>query len=142
MSRWTPWLLVISLAGLAGCGDTGLTTDSTPPPPPPAPGDSFAVFIDPNSDFQTVNVRDSENDIVRFDTAENALVWTQSDLLFDGWIVEGNFLGAGRPYLVRFGTVNGETRAYFTETGRGTLCELSVTNNELFIAPTDLLPPR
>ena len=142
MSRLTPWFLVIALGGLAGCGDTGLTTDSTPPPPPPAPGDSFAVFIDPNSDFQTVDVRDSENDIVRFDTNENALLWTQSDLLFDGWFVQGNFMDAQRLYQVRFGTVNGERRAYFTETGRGTLCELSVTNNELFIAPTDLLPPQ
>lgn len=142
MSRFTTWFLVISLVCLAACGDTGLTTDSTPPPPPPAPGESFAVFMDPRSDFQTIDVRDSENDIVRFDTGEDALVWTESDVLFDGWIVNGNFLDEGRLYVVRFGTVNDERRAYFTETGRGTLCELSVVNNELFIAPTDLLPPQ
>ena len=66
---------------------------------------------------------------------------TATDVLFDGWVVDGNFLGAGRLYQVRFGTVSGERRAYFTETVRGTICELSVTNNELFIAPTNLLPP-
>ncbi len=141
MRRYTPWILLTVAIGLLGCSDS-LTTDSTALPPPPAPGDTFAVFSDPNSDFQTTDVRDTDNEVVRFDTTENALVWTPSDLLFDGWVVDGNFLDPGRQYQVRFGTVNGETRAYFTETGRGTICELSVVNNELFIAPTDLLPPR
>ena len=138
MGRYTAWIFLI---GFVGCGDSGLTTDSTPPPPPAA-SDTFAVFMDPNSDFQTTDVRDVDNEIVRFDTTENALVWTPTDLLFDGWVVDGNFLGEGRPYQVRFGTVSGERRAYFTETVRGTICELSVVNNELFIAPTDLLPPQ
>ena len=138
MRRCTAWVFLI---GFVGCGDSGLTTDSTPPPPPRA-GDTFAVFMDPNSDFQTTDVRDADNEVVRFDTTETALVWTATDLLFDGWVVDGNFLGAGRPYQVRFGAVSGERRAYFTETVRGTICELSVVNNELFIAPTDLLPPQ
>ena len=139
MRRYTSWIFLI---GFVGCGDSGLTTSSTPPPPPPAAGDTFAVFMDPGSDFQTSDVRDVDNEIVRFDTTEDALLWTATDLLFDGWVVDGNFLGAGRPYQVRFGTVSGERRAYFTETGRGTICELSVVNNELFIAPTNLLPPQ
>ncbi len=138
MGRCTAWIFLI---GFVGCGDSGLTTDSTPPPPPPAAGDTFAVFMDPSSDFRTTDVRDADNEIVRFDTTENALVWTPTDLLFDGWVVDGNFLEERRFYQVRFGTVSGERRAYFTETVRGTICELSVTNNELFIAPTDLLPP-
>ena len=127
--------------GLLGCGDS-LTTDSTPPPPPPASSDTFAVFTDPDSGFQTSDVRDSDNEFVRFDTTESALLWVRDDLLFDGWVVDGDFLDPNRLYRVRFGTVNGEPRAYFTETARGTLCELSVVNNELLIAPTDLLPPR
>ena len=144
MRQLAPWILLIGLViiPLGGCGDTGLTTDPTPPPPPPQPGDSFAVFVDPNTNFQTVDVRDAGNDIMRFDTSENALLWVESDLLFDGWVVDGNFLDAARQYMVRFGTVNGEPRAYFTETRRGTLCELEVVDNELFISPTDLLPPQ
>lgn len=138
MGRYASWIVLV---GFLGCGDSGLTTDSTPPPPP-APGDTFAVFMDPSSDFQTTDVRDVDNDIVRFDTTEDALLWTPTDLLFDGWIVDGNFLGAGRPYQVRFGTVAGERRAYFTETVRRTICQLSVVDNELFIAPTNLLPPQ
>ena len=137
MRRCTAWIFLI---GFVGCGDSGLTTDATPPPP--GAGDTFAVFMDPSSDFQTTDVRDADNEVVRFDTTETALVWTATDLLFDGWVVDGNFLGAGRPYQVRFGAVSGERRAYFTETVRGTICELSVVNNELFIAPTDLLPPQ
>ena len=139
MRRGTAWIFLIAFVG---CGDSGLTTNSTPPPPPPGAGDTFAVFMDPNSDFQTTDVRDADNAVVRFDTTETALVWTATDLLFDSWVVDGNFLGAGRPYQVRFGAVSGERRAYFTETVRGTICELSVVNNELFIAPTDLLPPQ
>lgn len=138
MRQLTPWLLLIALAA---CGDTGIT-DATPPPPPPEPGETFAVFADPDSDFQTIDVRDSENDIVRFDTSNDTLVWVADNLAFDGWVVNGRFLDPARSFIVRFGTVGDERRAYFTETGRGTICEISVVGGELLVNQTDLLPPR
>ena len=139
MRRIAPWLFLIALAG---CGDTGIT-DATPPPPPPAPNDTFAVFNDPASDFQTVDVRDSENDVVRFDTSDDTLVWVASGEKFEGWVVAENFLDDPvRSFVVRFGTVNDERRAYFTETGRGTICEIAIVGGELQVSQTDLLPPQ
>ena len=126
----------------ASCGD-GSSPTSAPvatPPPPPA-GSSLAVFTDSQTGFQTTNVLDADNELVQFDTVENTLIWTPLNLLFDGWVVSGSFLDEDRLYQVRFGTVGGERRAYFTETGRGTICDLSVENNFLQIRPTDLLPP-
>ena len=70
------------------------------------------------------------------------IIWVEDGSAFEDWEVNGLFLGAGQDFQVRFGSREGERRAYFTETARGTICELSVTNNELFIAPTNLLPPQ
>lgn len=137
MARHFGWLLALALAG---CGDS-VSTSSTTPPPPPAAGATLAVFTDAETGFQTTDVRDVDNEIVRFDVSDGTLIWTPENLLFDGWRVQGSFLDEDRLFQVRFGTVSGERRAYFTESGRGTICDLSVVNNQLLIEPTDLLPP-
>jgi hypothetical protein len=107
------------------------------------PSDSdFAVFRDPSSSFSTTDVRDIDNEIVRFLPADNTMLWTPGNLLFDNWPVSGNFLGPNRAFEVRFGTVSGERRAYFTEVGPGTICDLRVTGNNLQLLPTTTLPPQ
>ncbi len=132
---------LIGLIGTLGCGDSQSTT-ATPTASVSVPvGTTLAVFTDQASGFQTSDVYDSDNELVRFESSQNALWWVPTNLLFDGWVVQGSFLDTGRLYQVRFGMVGGTPRAYFTESGRGTLCDLSVVNNVLQIAPTDLLPP-
>jgi hypothetical protein len=133
-------VLLVSLSGLValevGCGDG----TSTAPLDPGSEG--LAVFTDPASGFSTADVRDVDDQIMRFKPTERTLLWVEGNLVFDGWIVDGNFLAEGHPYEVRFGTVSGQRRAYFTETGRGTLCDLEVEGNVLQIRPTNTLPPQ
>ena len=125
----------------AACGDGSSPSTPTAAPPPPASTANLAVFTDSTSAFQTTDVFDSTGEVVRFNTVENTLIWVAGDLLFDGWVVNGNFLDQGRLYQARFGTAGGQRRAYFTESGRGTICDLSVEDGFLQIRPTDLLPP-
>ena len=125
----------------AACSDGNSPSTPTPAPPPPASAANLAVFSDPSSSFQTTDVFDSNGEVVRFNTAESALLWVAGDLFFDGWVVDGNILDEGRLYQARFGTADGQRRAYFTERIRGTICDLSVEDGFLRIRPTDLLPP-
>jgi hypothetical protein len=139
MARSGTARLSILLAGALGALSCGDGTASSPTPP--LAGSGLAVFTDSASVFSTTDVLDVDNQVVRFNPQERTLIWTPGNLLFDGWIVDGNFLGEGRPYQVRFGSVSGQRRAYFTETGRGTICDLEVENNILQIRPTNSLPP-
>ena len=99
------------------------------------------VFTDPDSDFLTTDVRDVDEEIVQFNAVENTLVWVADNIAFDSWDVSGNFLGAARQFQVRFGTKDGEGRAYFTETGPATICDIFVENTSLRIFPTNVLVP-
>ncbi|TDI34739.1 MAG: hypothetical protein E2P02_29380 [Acidobacteria bacterium] len=125
----------------AACSDSSSPSAPTSAPPPPASTANLAVFSDPGSTFQTTDVFDSNGEVVRFNTVESALLWVAGDLFFDGWVVDGNILDEGRLYQARFGTADGQRRAYFTERVRGTLCDLSVEDGFLRIRPTSLLPP-
>ena len=60
------------LAGTAsGCGGSSGATP-TPPPPPV----QLAVFADPMpSSLTTSNVRDAQEEIVRFDLTSGSLIW-------------------------------------------------------------------
>lgn len=133
---------VIVLAFLLAWVSCGDGSPSGPEPPPPSPGSNYATFTNPATGFSTTDVRDVDEQIMRFDLDQNALIWLPDSLAFDGWVVDGNFLGVGRPYQVRFGRVDGQERAYFTETGRGTICDLEVDSaGFLSIQPTNRLPP-
>ncbi len=129
--RTTAVLIAISALHF-GCGG-----DNT------GPSDSdFAVFRDPTSSFSTTDVRDIDDEIVRFIPRDSTMLWTPTNLLFDNWPVSGNFLGPNRAFEVRFGTVSGQRRAYFTEVGPGTLCDLEVSGNTLQLSPTTIHPPQ
>jgi hypothetical protein len=141
-----PMTLVVLMAALTACGgsDSAPTTPSTPttppPPPPPAPV-QLAVFSDPASSFTTSDVRDSEEEIVRFDVANNALIWAGDGRSFSGFPVNGLFIRADRFFQVRFGTKDGERRAYFTEAVATTICDVEIVNGQLVINPTSLTVP-
>jgi hypothetical protein len=125
-------LLVVSAA--AACG-------SSNSPSSPTPQRTFAVFTDSTAGFMTSDVRDVQEQIVRFDTMTSSLVWTADGRSFPGFPVSGNFIGPSQGFLVRFGTRDGQRRAYFTEAGPGTICDIEVVNGQLIVSPTSATVP-
>ena len=102
----------------------------------------LAVFTDPVSSFTTSDVRDVQDQIVRFDTVANSLIWVADGQSFPGYPVDGNFIRSDHFFQVRFGTKGGEPRAYFTETATGTICDIEVTGGRLVISGTNVPVPR
>lgn len=102
---------------------------------------TFAVFEDPASDFSTMDVRDVDGEIVRFDATRSRLIWVSDALSFDGYDVDGNLL-AGGFFTVRFGTEDGVRRAYFTETDPPTICDIEAPGGMLRITSTQVTVPQ
>jgi hypothetical protein len=134
----------VSASGAApeAAGAPGLeSTPANPAPQDPA----FAVFVDPESGHALQDVRDSDREIVRFDTTRQAMIWAANGNPVGGWITMGNDLRwqrSGGAFRVRFGNEGGERRAFFTEAEGGTICNLSISAPEqLSIRPTSETPP-
>ena len=139
-------IVVLLMVAMPACSDS--PTTPTPPPsptqaPPPTepPPVQLAMFTDSATGFSTSDVRDVEGEIVRFNRANNALIWAADGRSFPGYPVDGNFLGSGRNFQVRFGTEDGERRAYFTETVPATLCDIEIVGSALLISPTNVTVP-
>lgn len=142
------------LTPAAGAGPTqGSMPGSAPPATPVAsPGDDadedapFVVFSDAATGFMTDAVHDADREIVHFDGTLGAMVSPDSGDAVSGWRVNGTDLRwsrSGVAFRVRFGTEEGERRAYFTEAGPGTICNLSVAGPDvLFISGTNQTPPN
>ena len=129
-------LFFVLVQGTAGCGGS----EPTAPTPAPSPV-QLAAFTDAGSGFSTSDVRDVHEQIVRFNILDGSLIWTADGRNFSGYPVSGNFLGADRSFQVRFGTVDGQRRAYFTETVATTICDIEVVNGQLRILPTAVSVP-
>lgn len=145
MKKSTAVLLAILTQGLMACGGSGssgttTTAPTTPTTPAPLPV-QLATFTDPASGFSTTEVRDVQDQLVRFDTANNALIWVADGRSFSGYPVSGNFMRADKSFQVRFGVKDGERHAYFTETVATTLCDVDVVNGQLSITPTAVHVP-
>jgi hypothetical protein len=56
-------------------------------------------------------------------------------------VLDAYYIRADKFFQVRFGTKNGERRAYFTEASRGTICDIEVVGGVLLINPTDVTVP-
>lgn len=136
---------IITIAAAAGCGgsNSSPTTPSNPtlPPPPPSTQVQLALFSDPASSFTTSDVRDVQEQIVRFDTASNSLIWAADGRRFTGFPVNGNFVRADRFFQVRFGTKDGERRAYFTESVATTICDVEIVGGQVIITATNVNVP-
>ena len=129
-------LLFVAAVTAVSCGSSG-STSMTPSPTQP----QLAVFMDPASTFSTSDVRDVQDQIVRFDTATRSLVWAADGRSFPGYPVSGLFVRSDRFFLVRFGTKDGQRRAYFTEAAAGTICDVEVVGGQLSITPTTVTVP-
>lgn len=157
----TAMVLLVLILGMAGCGDSGsVSAPSAPSPvpqlaaPSPVPQPTpirLAVFRDPASEFSTSDVRDVQEQVVHFNTADE-LIWTADGTRFSEWLVDGSFIGyhhlGDHVFQVRFGTKDGERRAYLTWTDdrlRGaaaTILDLWVDGRgDLIIAETSVPVP-
>ena len=107
---------------------------------------NLVIFVDDaeGSTFSTTDVRDVDDEIVQFDSQTMAIVWKATGASYQtgSWVTEGNFLGSSRSFQVRFGTVGGDRRAYFTETGPATICNIRVSGESLSISPTSVTVPN
>ena len=112
---------------------------------PPALDAAFAVFVDPETGVRLQEVRDADREIVRFDLQRLAMVSAATGDAVSGWRTDGNALrwDRGGSFRVRFGSEAGEARAYFTEAGPGTICNLSIQGpDQLSISATSETPPH
>ena len=139
-------IVVMLMVGMPACSDspstpTPPTPTPTPAPTPPPMPVQLAEFVDPATGLTTSDVHDAQREIVRFDRANNSLIWAADGRSFPGYPVDGNFLGCCRNVQVRFGTEDGERRAYFTETVPATICDIEVFGNRLVISATSVPVP-
>jgi hypothetical protein len=143
-------LLLLAPVLATACGGSPTTASTTqtstqPPaqtPPSSQPAPVLAMFRDPSSSFSTSDVRDAQDDIVQFDTASGSLIWAADGRRFAGYpVMDSYFVRSDKNFQVRFGTKNGERRAYFTETATGTICDVNVIAGQLSITPTAVTVP-
>ena len=107
------------------------------------PAANLAVFVDPVSDFSTRDVRDVDEEIVRFDPVAKTIIWAADGTAFQEgiWEVNGVLLASGG-FQVRFGTKDGERRAYFTETANGFICQIEAQGGSISISGTNVPVPQ
>jgi hypothetical protein len=140
--------MALVLSGAAGCG--GMAAPSRVLDESGTHG--FAVFLDRETGFRTSDVRDAQDQIVRFNDA-GELVWTASGARFPGYLADGHVVTAERIcagcyFFVRFGSRGGEPRAYLTWAGSRpdgqppTLLDVEVVGSELAVRSTDIEIPR
>lgn len=109
------------------------------------PSEALATFVDPDTGFSTQSVHDVDREIIHFDTERVAMIWGADGTPVSGWTTQENELrwDRGGGFRVRFGTEEGERRAYFTEAGPGTICNLDIRAPEqLFISASRETPPQ
>lgn len=135
MAASTVWAL--ALATLFVC--VGACSGGDSPTSPPTL--TLASFTDPKGGFSTSDVHDSEGEVVRF-TVDGLLVWPPTMATFGGFPVAGNLIGPTQGFEIRFGTEGGQRRAYFTERGPGTLCDIDLINGMINISPTSQTVPN
>jgi len=103
--------------------------------------DGTVLFMDPDSDFAARDVFDVDDEIVRFVAQRQVMIWMEDNTEFENWDVNGNLLLAGA-FEVRFGTTEGQRRAFFSEPGLDTICNLVVQNGQLSIFRTSQPIPQ
>jgi hypothetical protein len=140
---------------------TGSSTVGVPSAPPvtspPANSNALVVFREP-SGFSTSDVYDAHERIVQF-TNGGDLIWTADGTHLHGYAVASDSAYWGPPtyfisgkicdefcvFSIRFGTRDGQRRAYLTvdygHWNPGTLVDAEVAGGALAVTQTELFPP-
>ena len=134
-------LAFVLIAVMPACGSNSPSAPQNGGGTPPASTPVIVMFTDASTGFSTSDVRDVQEQIVRFDSANSTLIWVASGNSFVGYPVDGHFIRSDRQFQVRFGVRDGERRAYFTETGTGTICDIVFTGGQITILPTSVTVP-
>jgi hypothetical protein len=149
-------LLVLTqvLLGCGGCGSGWAPSAPSPgaQPVPPLVPVRLVVFTDPVSGFSTSDVRDVQDQIVRFNTASE-FIWTADETRFPGYRVGGNLVRGPGPddyFQIRFGTKDGEQRAYLGWSDDychcpgypATIIDIEVVGGRLIVTATNVPVPR
>jgi hypothetical protein len=158
-------LLLALLPALTACGESSSPVVPSEPRPAPAPAvpapapATLAVFVDDTTGFQTSDLRDAQNQTIQFGSNQE-LIWTADGTRLPGYRVTSyRFFTDGRRYYfidgkicetscqfeVRFGSENGERRAYLTvdygHDNPGTMADVEVLDGALQVTQTNLYPP-
>ena len=149
--------------GVVACGaysDSATTAPSplpTAPSPPPAPtAPTLITFSESSTGFSTSEVRDVQEQVLQINTA-GELIWTHDGTRLPGYRVErsapypdvsyitGRICAEGCAFEVRFGTKDGERRAYLTvdygHDNPGTLVDVEVAAGALVVTRTTVFAP-
>ncbi len=105
---------------------------------------SLAVFTDPDdATFSTSDVRDVDGEVVQFNTETSSIIWTDGMTYQDGlWSVSGNLLTDTAFFQVSFGSEGGERRAYITESSTGTVCDVTLFDDDIRVFQTSTPVPQ
>jgi hypothetical protein len=154
MNRTYAAILILVLAtGLSGCdSDRGLRADrgivATGPSSVSEPAVVLRAFTDPATGFSTSDLRDAQDEIVQFNTA-NELIWAADGTHLPGYkLAASTYVECGPCagwFEVRFGTKDGERRAYLTvdygHDNPGSLIDLDVVGGALVARRSNVFPP-
>lgn len=145
--------LVVCVQALTACGGSGPSMPAAPSsdaqPPPPAAPLSLRAFADPASGFSTSNLHDAQKQVVHVNTADD-LIWVAGGEHLAGYVVRSTLILAEASscqcwLAVRFGTRNGEKRAYLTadygHDNAETVVDLEVAGGALIVQRTDVFVP-
>ena len=150
------------LAGCDGAGPSRAPTSPSPlpieqPVPQPPPAAKLLSFVEASTGFTTTDLRDAQEQIVQISSA-NELIWTADGTRLAGYrvttlpgshspvdFIEGKICPECWAFEVRFGTRDGERRAYLTVDYRhdnpGTLVDVEVTGGALVVTKTEMFAP-
>ena len=153
---------VVGTVFIVGCAQTQLPTNPsstlqpTAPSPPTAPASpTLIMFTEPGTGFSTSDLRDVEEQVLQFNTS-GELIWTADGTRLSGYQVDrssypgvsfivGKICAAGCAFEIRFGTKDGERRAYLTadygHDNPGTLVDVEVAGGALVVTRTSLFVP-
>jgi hypothetical protein len=155
-------LLPLMLLTALACDRTSPTlpspspSPSPQPQPQPAPG-PLALFSEQATGFSTADLRDAEDQIVQL-SSTGELIWVADGTRLPGYRLDsftsngsrhyfilGKICDEGCAFEVRFGTGDGERRAYLTvdygHDNPGTRVDVEVVDAELRVRRTNDYPP-
>ncbi len=160
IEKLTGIVLLVVAQGLIGC--SGRSTEAPAVPLPTAPaavstGPTLIAFAEPRTGFSTTDVRDVQEQILQFNTS-NELIWTVDGTRLPGYgvgkytfgdtpvyYIEGKICPQGCAFVVRFGTKDGERRAYLTvdygHDNPGTLVDVDLAGGALVVTQSTMFPP-